>query len=66
MENSYLNTAVVDFDHGVGYNNYLQDQTGQWHYMFEDQSGPIWYVPGTVCVEQIYYYSTTYLNGYLP
>jgi hypothetical protein len=37
--NDYL--AVVDFDHGVGRSDYSLAPSGEWHYMFEDNTGTL-------------------------
>jgi hypothetical protein len=37
-ETNYSKVAVVDFDHGVYYDNYM-DAPGEFHYMFEDNYG---------------------------
>ena len=40
-ESNYANVAVVDFNHGVGRSDTYEDGSGNWHYHFEDNVGPI-------------------------
>ena len=38
-QSNYNYVAVVDFDHGVGRNDYSAAPPGEFHYMFEDNTG---------------------------
>jgi hypothetical protein len=40
-QSNYDYVAVVDFDHGVGRSDYLAAPPGEFHYMFEDNTGTI-------------------------
>jgi hypothetical protein len=46
LQSAYNRVAVVDFNHGVGSTGYSQ-APGEWHYMFEDNTGTVIGPPGT-------------------